>query len=67
MLCLATKLIKTSFAKAGAKVIVEIETDNDSTEGDPYCCAIKAMVGNSLQLKTVPQILKKSQDMHIFS
>ena len=48
-------------------MIVEIETDNDSIEGDPYYCAIKAMVGNSLQLKTVPQILKKSQDMHIFS
>ena len=48
-------------------MIVEIETDNDSIEGDPYCGAIKAMVGNSPQLKTVPQILKKSQDMHIFS
>ena len=48
-------------------VIVEIETDIDFIEGDPYCCAIKAMVGNSPQLKVVPQILKKSQDMHIFS
>ena len=38
LLYLATKLIKTSFAKAGAKVIVEIETDNNSIERDPCCC-----------------------------
>ena len=67
MLCLATKFTKTSFAKAGVKVVIEIESDNDSIERDPNCCAVKAMVENSMQLKTVAQILKKPQDMHIIS
>ena len=48
-------------------MVVEIESDNDSIERDPYCCAVKAMVENSTQLKTVAQILKKPQDMHIIS
>ena len=54
-------------AKDDNKVTVEIETNSKSTERDPYCCAIEAMVGNSTQLKTVAHILRKSQDMHILS
>ena len=56
-----------SLAKGDDKVAVNIETDNESIERDQYCCAIKSMVGNSTQLKTVAHILRKSQDMHIFS
>ena len=49
------------------KVTVKLETGKESIKRDPYCCAIKAMVGNSMQLKTVAHIPRKSQDMGIFS
>ena len=69
---MAPKFIKMAFAKADDNVTVKPGTDNESIERDPYCCAIKAMVGNSTELKTVLrnsnqfQILRKSQDMHFF-
>lgn len=44
---MATKFIKMAFAKADDNVTVKPGTDNESIERDPYCCAIKAMVGNS--------------------
>ena len=53
-----------SFATNGGK---ELETDRESIERVPYWCAIKAMVGNSTELKTVAHIPRKSQDMGIFS
>lgn len=55
-----------SFAKTDNMVTAKLETD-ESIERDPYCCAIKAMFGNSTQLKAVAHILRKSQEMHIFS
>ena len=42
--------------KAGDKMTVEQETDNESIKIDPYCCASKALIGNSSQLKTIGDI-----------
>ena len=39
------KRLVRSNAKQGDFVTVEIETDSKSKKIDPYCCAIKAMVG----------------------
>ena len=53
--------------KTTDKVTVKLETGKESIKRDPYCCAIKAMVGNSMQLKTVAHIPSKFQDRGIFS
>ena len=39
--------------KAGEK------TNKDSIKTDPYCCAVKAMVGNPAKLATVSRISKE--------
>ena len=43
-------------AKEGDKVTIEIETDKESKKIDPYCCSIKAMIGNPKQIATVGHI-----------
>ena len=53
--------------KTSDKVTVKLETGKESIKRDPYCCAIKTKVGNSMQLKTVAHIPSKLQDMGIFS
>lgn len=50
------KSLTWSDVKQGDLVTVEIETDKESRKIDPYCCAIKAMVGIPPQLKTVGHV-----------
>ena len=41
---------------------MEIETDKESKEIDPYCCAIKAMVDLPPLLKTVGDVPREMKD-----
>ena len=60
------KTITWSDVKDGDLVSVEVEDDNSSKKIDPYCCAIKAMVGRtSPQLKTVGHVPREIS-RHIF-
>ena len=56
------KNLAQSDAKQGDFVTVEIETDKESKEIDPYCCAIKAMVDLPPLLKTVGDVPKEIKD-----
>ena len=51
--------------KQGDLVTVEIETNEESKKVDPYSCAIKAMVGQPPQLKTVGHIPREIS-RHVF-
>ena len=42
--------------KAGEKVTTEIKSNKDSIKIEPYCCAVKAMVGNPAKLAIVGHI-----------
>lgn len=53
--------------KAGDKVSVELETDNESIKTGPYYYATKAIVGKPAQLKQLATFREKSQDTHSFS
>lgn len=53
--------------KPGDKVTVEIESNNVSKRIDPYCCAVKAMAGNPIQLRTVGHIPREiSRHVYFF-
>ena len=51
--------------KQGDSVSVEIETNEESKKVDPYSCAIKALVGQPPQLKTVGH-LPREISRHVF-
>ena len=51
--------------KQGDSVSVEIETNEESKKVDHYSCAIKALVGQSPQLKTVGHITREIS-RHVF-
>ena len=51
--------------KQGDPVSVEIETNEESKKVDPYSCAIKALVGQPPQLKTVGHIPREIS-RHVF-
>ena len=51
--------------KQGDSVSVEIETNEESKKVDPYSCAIKALVGQPPQLKTVGHIPREIS-RHVF-
>lgn len=53
--------------KAGDKVSVELEIDNESIKTGPYYYATKAIVGKPAQLKQLATFREKSQDTHSFS
>ena len=50
------KNLAWSNAKQRDFVIVEIETDKEWKNIDPYCCAVKAMVDIPPRLKTVGHV-----------
>ena len=52
--------------KQGDSVSVDIETNEEPKKVDPYSCAIKALVGQPPQLKTVGHILERSLDLYFF-
>ena len=46
---------------------IEIETNKDSIKTDPYCCTVKAMVGNFAKLATAGHIPREfSKDVYFF-
>ena len=52
-------------AKVGDKVLVEIESDKNSKEIDPYCCSIRTSVNQ--QIKTVGHIPREiSRHVYFF-
>ena len=51
--------------KQGDSVSVEIETNEESKKVDPYSCAIKALVGQPPQLKTVG-LIPREISRHVF-
>ena len=54
-----------NLAKVGEKVLVEIESDKESKEIDPYCCSIRTSVNQ--QIKTVGHIPREiSRHVYFF-